>query len=268
MIGPCRHVAGQRRDSPKRKKRQNSESTMSPAATLLLGLATIASVTSPVAAGSLHTPSPRTPQNRRQRRAAGERNVRRRISSRNGGDENVETENSNYNSRINIINARKKYIEPPKSDSPETTAAQTYDQSSHVPGSLIHPEYEIGDAVWAYELGDWIKAVVTDNTSFFTELGAFAVKILDEKESSTLLLGGAHLLARDEGDETINFKSEDTTFIDDMPGNDDTTEAEIFLNAGANPIPKSAPDYLRGDTVWFYRRRRQMWVTATVVDTR
>ena len=59
------------------------------------------------------------------------------------------------------------------------------------------------------------------------------------------------------------------TFIDDMPGSEETTIAEEFLKIGVENVEsKTEPVFKKGDTVWLYRRRQKMWVTATVVDLR
>ena len=84
----CRNVAGQRRDHPKRKKNTSTTPEFSLAATALLCLACGASITSPVAAASLcdvcliSERNCNRHANRRQRRAAGERSLRRRINFR------------------------------------------------------------------------------------------------------------------------------------------------------------------------------------------
>ena len=75
----CRLIGGLRYGSPKRSK----ESVMPNTTRLLLSLATLASVSCPIAAASIHAVS-NTPsvgfKNRSQRRAAGQRNVRSIVS--------------------------------------------------------------------------------------------------------------------------------------------------------------------------------------------
>ena len=75
----CRRVAGQRREDPNRCTEQSgSTSTMLSSIIFLLGLASLASTTSPIAAASLHTPDRRSGFiARRKRRGSGERKTRR-----------------------------------------------------------------------------------------------------------------------------------------------------------------------------------------------
>ena len=74
----ARKVGGGRRSKKKRKRDRPTE--VSTTATMLLGLAAMAAMTSPIAAASLHsTPPPAKFRNRRQRRKDGERSMRRPI---------------------------------------------------------------------------------------------------------------------------------------------------------------------------------------------
>ena len=160
----------------------------------------------------------------------------------------------------------RQYINPPAPDSTETQAARAYNALSYVPGTLIRPAYSIGDSVWVFELGVWLKATVIDNSES-VEIGTYKVRILGEPdEIGTSYFGGQRILKRldtDHHDKGLE------TFMDDMPDIEYTIKAKDFLNSGINDFtPKKNPTYKRGDTVWLYRRRQNIWVTATVVDVR
>ena len=131
-------------------------------------------------------------------------------------------------------------------------------------GTLIRPEFEVGEDVWVYvPINDagWICGTVEQNDQV-RETGLYQVNILEPETvgTRTCLMGGARVLRR-------GTTKRAKTFMDDMPGRDDTVKAVNFLKAGA-PHGHLEPTYRKGDTVWLYRKRTDMWVAATVVDTR
>ena len=154
-ISSCRKIGGRRYNGARRRDRQAP--ALSTTATVMLGLATMASVVSPIAAASLHPftsrgmPRQSSFPNRRQRRANGERNVRlsTRVPVVNQHTLDIIPLNCNWSDRdVWEFTKTKAYLEPPNPDSPETTAAKAYDPNSYVPGSLIHVACECHTALW------------------------------------------------------------------------------------------------------------------------
>ena len=83
----CRRVAGQRRSPITREQKTPTSSLLS--TTLLMGLASMASMISPIAAASLHTPY--LHMSRKERRARGERNTKRiKLNTQSKDDDNEE----------------------------------------------------------------------------------------------------------------------------------------------------------------------------------
>ena len=137
-----------------------------------------------------------------------------------------------------------------------------------MPGTLIRPAHSIGDAVWIFELGGWLKATIIDDSEA-VEIGTYRVKILGEADEVAVThCGGPHILKRLSTKQHAHDSHQ--TFMDDMPGIECTNRAIEFLESGMNDIVSNKkPTYKRGDAVWLYRRgRHRMWVTATVVDVR
>ena len=63
----------------------------------------------------------------------------------------------------------------------------------------------------------------------------------------------------------LNVEAEDK--LGDMPGAEVTARAKAF-RADTDFLTDIDPKYRRGDSVWFYWRKENTWVAATVTDTR
>ena len=148
----CRRVGGTRRDDPHRHTTRSNESILS-STTLLLTLAASASMICPVAAASIQACTTTSKQcvgtlTRRERRDAGERNKRFTQNSDNRTDS--KRKRSGHKFFESLVNQHTYYSTPPGRESAETRTASKYDPTSYVSGTLILPEYSIGEPVWVY----------------------------------------------------------------------------------------------------------------------
>ena len=222
-VGNFRLTGSRRRDTP-----AGSRHTMM--STLASFLSIIGSMSSPVAAASLHSATNRKIgfRNRRQRRAAGERNVKRRLI--------VPKETDSYHTPVFRYDpSPKTYYDFPGPNHPKTKAAKKYDRSWYVSGTLTQPEYEIGDPVWVYSRAGWIRGTVQVN-QLATETGLYQLKVenpvviskilggVPVKLCKTITAGGAYVLKRGKhnGVEDSSSCSEDSS--DSSEDNSDSSE--------------------------------------------
>ena len=248
----CRKT-GDIRLTGSRRKKTPAGPRLTMMSTLTSFLSIIGCMACPVAAASLSSITTRKIRfkNRRQRRAAGERSVKRQLSLRlRPATDNYQTPVFRYDS------SPKTYYTTPGPNHPKTKSAKEYDRSWYVPGTLKQPEYEIGALVWAFSRAGWIRAIVQAN-QLATETGLYQLVVEDPdavakslggvpvKLCLTMTAGGAHVLKRGkcEGDSEEESSDEDSSCCEDTSGS--TGVAREMMNRSCGCFDIGAENFTR-----------------------
>ena len=217
----CRR-AGKTRLTGSRRKDKSAEPRRTMMSTLTSFLSIIGCMSCPVASASISSTTRRKIgyRNRRQRRAAGERNIKRRLMFKSGTE---------YHTPVHSYDSKPKtYYNAPGPNHPKTKAAKNYDRSWYVSGTLTKPEYEIGDPVWVYSRAGWIRVTVLANQRA-TETGLYQLSVdnpdvvakilggVPVKLCLTMTEGGVHVLKRGvfEGEQWEENSDEEISFCED-----------------------------------------------------